>query len=192
MADPERDLIKIDGITDPERCGATDDQCQYKRIPGKTRCPRHRHRNDDAVAERKALRNYRLTKFKQRHDSFVDNPKIKSTREEIGMMRVMIEQQWEAITDEAELIARSPALTTMIDKVSSLIATCHKVEMSSGQLLTPEQVFQIADTLVTESASIIEGVCNGSIANQEAAMDLMRDKFLVAMSHVQPAEEQAD
>src|SRR3989304_338034 len=65
-------------------------QCPYLAEEGKDNCPRHI--GCSRAAEDKAkVRNYNLTKWKARVEEFAENEHAKSLREEIGIMRLMME-----------------------------------------------------------------------------------------------------
>jgi ribosomal protein L24 len=79
----------------------------------------------------------------------VDNPNIKSLREEIGIMRVMLQQRFDMAKSAGELVLISGSVGEMIAKIGKLVQQCHRIEIDLGQLLDKTQAAQLAQETVT-------------------------------------------
>lgn len=143
---------RIDHDDDPERCeGLTHqgNQCQYKRVPGRKVCECHGGVTSIKAQERKGLYNFRVSQFKARISDFATNPALKSLREEIGVLRMLLETAVNRCSDEHELLLASSSINQMVLNIERLVASCHKLEINLGQLLDRNKAVQLAEELVT-------------------------------------------
>jgi len=144
----ERQLILRDD--DPRRCQAihNNNQCRYKAVPGANYCEAHTGALVMKVQDEKQKFMYNLRKFKQRFSDFTTNPAIKGLREEIGVLRMLLEAQINACNDEGDLMMRSTAISGLVLSIEKLVASCHKLEINLGQLLDKNKAIQLADELI--------------------------------------------
>lgn len=150
MIEPK--LERIDSPDDPNRCqgdaaGPVGSQCPYKAMPGSLYCVRHA--GDSARTQQiNALRLYRLGKYQNRVNDFVDHDQVKSLREEIGIVRMVLEQIVTSCQSETELILYSGRITEMADKLNKLVASCHRLELSSGEVMDKTKALNFAQRIV--------------------------------------------
>lgn len=119
-------------------------QCGNKAAAGVSRCALHGANKQQAAAENKSKRNYRLAKFQKRVNEFADNDRLKYLNEEIGVLRIMLEERWNQCTDSHELILSSGPITDLVMKIEKLVSSCHKLESQLGGLLSKAQIKNIA------------------------------------------------
>jgi hypothetical protein len=141
----------------PLRChGATArGQCINKKMPGSDFCKVHG--GVDKVAK-ESLRNYRLTKWQSRVNDKADQDNIKNLREEIGIMRILMETVINACTDENDLMMASAKIADMVGKIDGLVKSCHKLEGSMGHLLDKQAILQFAGQVIGIISKHIEDV----------------------------------
>lgn len=146
---------KIDSESDPERCQGVNQgnnnfsgQCHYKRVKGSNFCPRHGGNVALQKIEKEKTRNYYLGKWRQRVNEFADNPEIKSLREEIGIVRMMIETVLGKCQDENDLLIFSNQIQQLIQQAQKLVESCHKLEQSTGALLDKQTILVVCDSIV--------------------------------------------
>lgn len=168
--------------TEEERCQAltAKGQCRSLPAPGSAFCPMHCgfaiHQRQQAKA---ATRNYALTTLKARVDKATDSSALFSLREEVAILRIMLETKLNAIKDESDLWMQSQQISDLVIKIDKLVTSCAKQEVSMGQMLDRSTLANIAQQLVailTEHCSpevldvitdkiknIFEGVENASV-----------------------------
>lgn len=177
-------IFRISDPADPNRCqanGVQGNQCLNKAIKlpdGSygTVCAAHGGAKQYMKTKREELKNYNLTIFRSRIGKMANSEGIKSLRDEIGILRVMLESLINRCEDETELLLQSHRISDMIDKISRLVTGCHKIEGSMGQLLDKQAILQFAAEVINIiSSNITDKVTLEKIADE--IMDaLSRDK----------------
>lgn len=140
----------------PERCQAVNNKGQcpnlgLRRENGEGRfeyCLAHGGNKQREAAQRAGLRNYRLTKWNARLQQFGDAPEIKSLRDEIGILRLLMEQRLEKCKDAQDLILQSAPISDLVMKIDKVVTSCHKLEGSMGQLLDKQAILQFAQQVI--------------------------------------------
>jgi hypothetical protein len=161
-----------DKIHDPiERCEGTVEsgQCPYNKIEGTNFCPMHGYNNPQTVVINEIKRNYQLRRFKERINDFADNDQIKSLREEIGILRMCMEEILNKCEDSTDLLMASHRIADLAIKIEKLVVSCDKLESRMGLLLSKRAVIQLAteyvqiiNTYITDP-EIIENISNKMI-----------------------------
>jgi len=146
----DRPLIRVDAH-DPHRCQATvtHGQCPFRAIDDTPYCPMHSGQSQSSISlEDQKKRNYRLTKWKNRLHEFADNDQIKSLREEIGVLRIVLEETMNKCETSNDIIMYSSRITDTVLKIDKVVASCHRLELSTGVLLDKSAVVQLAGNVV--------------------------------------------
>lgn len=135
---------------DPHRCQANvaNGQCPYKAMVNMSYCPMH-NAAGNAIAAKKNVRNYNLGKWQARVNDFADNDKVKSLREEIGIMRMMLETIMDKCTDATELLIQSTRIGDMVIKIEKLVASCQRLEEKTDVLIDKQKAMMIADLVIS-------------------------------------------
>lgn len=148
----EERMTRISGFDDPRRCGenSKQGQCVYKGLPGTDppRCAKH-NAIQAAAANRKEFRNYRLTKWQARMEAFADNDKVKSLREEIGILRILLEENLNRCQSAMDIVLYSGKISDLVIKIEKLVASCHRLEQSTGMLLDKSAVINLTNNVIT-------------------------------------------
>lgn len=174
MADPSKYQRVEDD--DPKRCqGVTNKgQCQFKATEGAKFC--NMHGGLDSTRERKAIRNFRLTQWQDRINEAADSQEVKSLREEIGIIRLLIEETVNRCKDSTELILYSAKISDLVMKSERLVASCHKLEERTGALLDKTAVLHLATMMV----DIV-----GRNIDDAALLDRISNEFILAVANHQ-------
>jgi len=149
---------KIIREDDPCRCQyvGMHGQCRNKTVPGAKYCDKHTgalimyRRNED----QKFM--YNLDRFKTRFVDFATNPAIKGLREEIGVLRLLLEAKINKCNDEHDLLMNSTGISNLVMSIERLVTSCHKLEINLGQLLDKNKAIQLADEIIQIITSEIE------------------------------------
>lgn len=122
-------------------------QCPLQALPGTSYCSGHSDKRNNDI-DKEAVRNYNLTKWRHRISQYADNEQIKSIREEIGIMRMMLEETLNRCQDNIDLLIYSSRISDLAMKIKDLVVACHKMESSLGILIDKSVVVSFATQIV--------------------------------------------
>ncbi len=134
-------------LEDPRRCTFGSGQCNNISVEGFTKCEQH-YSSERKSKEAKDLKNYRLTRWRGRVSGKSNSEAIKSLTEEIGILRMLMEERLEQCHDETDLIYASQDLADLTLKIEKLVTSCHKLESQMGHHLDKTTVLQFAATVI--------------------------------------------
>lgn len=145
----ERVLHKINNFADPNRCQGNDihGQCMFMAKHGFKYCAKHNAAGAAAVI-RKEIRNYRLTQWQARMEEFADNDKVKSLREEIGILRILLEENFNKCQSAMDIVLYSGKISDLVLKIEKLVVSCHRLEQSTGLLLDKSAIINLANNII--------------------------------------------
>lgn len=141
-----------------------------------TRCIAHGGNKQVQSANAKAVRVYRIGEYQQRLEEHADNINIKSLREDIGVLRILLETRLNKIKDDTDLLLQSSAISDLVLKIERLVMSCHKLEGSMKQLVDRAAIIQFASEIIEVIGSILEG--------QEELMSEIANGILAALGRV--------
>lgn len=143
---------------DPKRCQAVckSGQCPYFAMEGSKNCPMHSGSAQQNFNNQEAVRLYRLTQWRDRVNEHADHDKVKSLREEIGILRVVLEQVINGCKNNIDLLMNSNKISDLIIKIEKLVSSCHRLEQSTGMLLDRQAALHMASVIVTIIADHVE------------------------------------
>lgn len=151
---------------DPNRCQAINQQgqCNLKAIEGSQYCPAHGGNKAYESKQKQELRNYRLAKFKQRAIELGNSEHITSLRDEVAILRMLVEEKVNQCNDTQELMLISGPLADLMMKVEKVVVSCNRLESKLGNLLDRAKVLQFAQIII----EIISTHCSEDILNKVA------------------------
>ena len=143
---------------DPNRCQAVTKagQCPSKSEPESNYCSAHGGIKAAQSVERQNIRNYQVAKWQakiQRHSS---SENVKSLREEIGILRMTLEERLNSIENTTDLLLQSAAISDLVMKIEKVVSSCHKLEGSMGELLDKQALLQFAQSVINIIGTEIE------------------------------------
>jgi len=143
---------------DPRRCQAVtaNGQCKLKAVEEGKMCICHGGASTQEAKIKESLRNYRLTKFKAQLEHFADNRNIKSLRDEIGILRMTLEERLNMCEDTKDLIYQSGPISDLVLKIERVVASCHKLELATGQLLDKQSILNFGGELIGIISDVVE------------------------------------
>jgi hypothetical protein len=143
--DPSQ-IKRIDFEADPERCQGVNaqGQCRNKAVSGGTHCLVHGGNKQLQSQKTKALNNYRLDRWKARVSRLAHSPDVKNLRDEVGILRMVLEEVVNQCHSSNDLILRSQQINQLVLNIDKVVTSCHKLEGSMGQLLDKSAVLQLA------------------------------------------------
>ena len=123
-------------------------QCPFKKVGGSDYCMRHGAGNALAQQKEQELRNYRLTKYRARVSELANADGIKSLREEVGILRMILEETLNRCEDTNDILMYSTRMSDLVIKIEKLVVSCDKMESKMGMLLSRDSVLQLAGEFV--------------------------------------------
>jgi hypothetical protein len=154
------DIKRIDSPEDPERCQGVSahGQCQNKATPGFKYCLYHGgYPQDKDEAEK---RNYNLGLWQCQLQQKLESSTIKSLRDEVGILRILLEKTISRCTDDQDLLLQTNIISDLISKVERTVVSCHKLEQSLKNVLDKQEVLQLASEIL---AIIAQNVTDSNI-----------------------------
>ena len=147
---PENTEKKVTEDDDPERCqaGGVQGQCRIKKLKGSDYCVIHAGGQKQTL-ENENKRMYRLTKYRARLDELGSDSQIKGLREEIGLLRIVMEEIINSCHDTQTLLASTHKITDTAVKIEKLVTSCNRLEKSLGNYLDKNDVIQLGNEIVS-------------------------------------------
>jgi hypothetical protein len=176
----DQELFRCDE-GDPNRCqGITKTgQCPFKAHEGLLYCKMHAGQSLKKL-EKQEIRNYRLAQWQGRINEFADNDKVKSLREEVGVLRLTLESILDKCKDTQDLLIYAGKICALVLNIEKVVSSCHRLELSTGALLDKTAVVQIAGTIVE--------IIGRHIRNPDQ-VSMITSEIMVSISQVQVSSE---
>lgn len=142
---------RVSEADDPNRCQGvipSQGQCWNKAVPPSKFCMAHGGNRAQQLAKKEENRMYMLTKWQSKVNKFTDHDSIKSVREEIGILRMMMEERLNMCQSQTDLMLYSGPISDLVMKIEKLVSSCNKMENQLGQVLDKNQAIQLAQEMV--------------------------------------------
>jgi hypothetical protein len=165
-------MQRVTDLADPRRCkGATPmGQCEYLSIDGRDYCEIHGHCKDGS-APTKRLYLLNKAEARARLDEMADHEGVKSLREEISILRMTIEEQYNRINSDMDFQLRWPVVQSAIRDVHKLVKDCHVIEQNLGVLLARQSIIRLGQQVCQIILDRLEGIPN----YEEIARQIIQD-----------------
>jgi len=151
MAHTDYKITRVKDPAAPNRCQAviaTQGQCLNEAVPGTDHCPVHGGNSQAESKEKKQLYNYRLYKWGQRLQELGTSNHVKSLRDEVAVLRLLMEERLMKINDSTDLILQSGPISDLVLKIEKVVSSCHRLESLTGQVLDKQAVLQFANIVI--------------------------------------------
>ena len=161
-----------------ERCEATlsNGQCINCKVPGADYCVTHGANSQLQKTNGTVVRNYRLRRWQQRVGEMADSGGVKSLREEVGILRVILEEMVNKCEDSMDLLLYSQRMSDLVMKIEKLVSSCDRLENRMGLLLGKDSVLQLAATYVQ--------IINNYVADPEV-IEKISQEMMVATEQIE-------
>jgi hypothetical protein len=181
------DIHKCKEADDPNRCQAVHARGQCENLAATSAngeygkyCMAHGGNQFVQKKNAEAVRNYRLRTFKDRVGELADSGAAKGLREEIGILRIMMEERLNKCEDSADLILQSGPISDLAMKIEKVVSSCHKLEGSMGQLLDKSAILQFASEIID--------IVGQEVSNDEE-IEKVGNRIIAAVSRVGDDDE---
>jgi len=119
-----------------------------KRIEGCDFCSACGDAVQAIAQEKQRIRTYRLAKFQARMDDLVDHANVKSLRDEIAILRIVMEERLNSLSTPMEILSHAHTISDLAVKIEKLVSSCHKIEKSMGEYLDKNTIVQLGMEIV--------------------------------------------
>lgn len=134
-----------------------------------TNCPKHGGVQIANKVEKEKVRNYRLQIWQERMDEFTENEEVKSLREEIGILRLLIENLLNQCHNATDLMLYSSKISELVMKVEKVVSSANRLESNMGMLLDRgaalamgQRIVEVVSTHVPDD-QVIDKISEGII-----------------------------
>jgi hypothetical protein len=167
-----------------EKAGPDDQQCEHvnvqgqcplKAVPGGDRCRAHGGNKQENAIKAQELRNYRLAKFNSRIGEMGHSNYLLNLKDEVGVLRYVLEEKLNACEDAQDLILQSGPITDLIMKIDKVVTSCSRLEMKLGNFLDR--------TRITNLAQVIVQIITAHITD-ESVIEVIADEILEALENI--------
>ena len=158
----------------PTRCQCTNKQgqCRNESAPHSNFCLAHGGNKGQESHDAKNLRNYRRGKWIQAIHGHADASGLKNLCEEIGILRVIMQERLDSCNNAVELICQSQQIADLVMKIEHVVMSCHKLDDKLKRVVDRSQLLQFASETIDIIASVID---------DESILTTISDKILTAI-----------
>jgi len=168
-------MQRVTDLADPRRCKAPslDGQCRNVAEEGSDYCRAHAG-IDHMPAVR--MRKYMLANAVEQGmlDRFTEDDNLKSLREEIGLVRMMVQNTLRMASTDMEKIQAYSKVNTLLLTLERLMKTCHTLEKSLGELVGKPALLRLGQALCQAVVERLEGLPNYEDLVDALIVDIMR------------------
>lgn len=147
----DKRIQRVTDPNDPRRCQhviPTQGQCMLISVEGSQNCIAHGGNVAAQAKEKQDLRNYRLARFRQRAAELGNSDAILSLKDEIGILRLLVEERLNRCKDVNELMLMSGPLSDLMMKIEKVVVSCNRLEGRLGNLLDRTKVMEFGQMIV--------------------------------------------
>ena len=182
------DIKRAPEPDDPNRCQGVTPQGQCPNLATRTEdgeygnfCLAHGGNRFVQTKKEQSIRNYQLDKFKAKLNRHVGSSALKSLRDEIAILRMIMEERLNKCNDETDLLLNSGAISDLVLKIEKLVSSCHKLEGSMGELMDKSAILQFAGEVI----NII-----GTVVTDEQQIELVGNQIMAAVGRIGDNEDE--
>lgn len=150
----EQTFERVTDPADPNRCQAVHGsigQCPYKAVEGSKYCIRHGANNvtDPPTASgiTESRRKYLVAQWQDKIGKQADHAEIKNLSEEIGVLRMLLENKLDSCKTQMDLLMAGGAITQYVRDITVSVEKWHKIEMQTNQVMDKAQALDFVHAL---------------------------------------------
>jgi len=151
-------IKRVSRPDDPLRCHQVvrDAQCLNVSVEGGTKCLAHGGHKELEAQRNVSLRLFRLGQWQARSEELLSHPNIKTLREEIGILRILLEERFAACgNDRFNLLLQAGPISDLVLKIERVVTSCHKLEASMGEHIEKSQLLLFAAEVVSVISDVL-------------------------------------
>jgi hypothetical protein len=123
-------------------------QCNFEAVEGGLTCIMHGgvHRLESNRV--KSLNTYRLGKYQKRMQEFADSPRLRSIDEEIGILRMVLEEIFNQCSSDVDLLLYSQKISELIRDITKCVQVADRLATKEGMLIGRAEALTIATRVI--------------------------------------------
>ena len=135
---------------DPRRCQSTaaHGQCPNLSVENGRTCLIHGGNSTLRKTNENNIYALRSSIWQTRIKNFGEDENLKSLNNEIGVLRLLLEERLKMCDDVGSLILASGPLAELVSKIERLVTSCHKLDTHLGSLVNRQALLSFADKIV--------------------------------------------
>lgn len=162
----------------PDRCEgiAKGAQCLFFKVEDSKYCKMHGGRPKDPVEI------YKLTKHRARMKELKEHSELFSLREEIGVLRITLEETLnQAANENMGMFMHSGKITALVGQIGKLVVDAKKLESGLGRLMDQQVVLALAGHIVEAVAQVVSD--EDQLREVAEAIDLIIQTHILGVEH---------
>lgn len=126
------------------------------------------------VSETKAMvNNYRLLHHQQRLDRGKSSPDVKSLRDEVVILRIVMEEHLNKCKTTEEFLMYAGRIQTLAVDIGKVLQQCHTLEEKTGFVIDKSKVLKIADGISDVIQKYIPDKATQDTISQEIILQII-------------------
>jgi hypothetical protein len=113
------------------------------------------------------------SKYRQRYGDFADSSEIRSLRDEIAILRMVMEERLNMVQNDSEMLASCGQIASLAVTIERLVKSCNQLETRLGTLLSKPALLGIANNLVQILITELQGC-----PDYEALVDKISERII--------------
>jgi len=129
-------------------------QCNFEAVEGKANCTMH---GGSLHPEKtKSLNSYRLGKYQKRMEEFSTSTRLRSIDEEIGILRMVLEEIFTQCESNVDLLLYSQKIGELVRDITKCVQVADRLATKEGMLIGRAEALTIATRVVNVISKYIE------------------------------------
>lgn len=156
-------------------------ECPNVPMPDSQYCPVHGGNRAYTAARKQRKRLYEVERYKKKISDMTEHESANSFREEIAVLRMMLETQLKQCQDDHDLMLRSQVISSLVMNIEKAVTSATKLELQLGKVLTEQQasawvveIIEIIGNHVTDPETL-EGISNELLESLQRVTEESRD-----------------
>jgi hypothetical protein len=87
-------------------------------------------------------------KYRQRYSEFAESDELRTLRDEIAILRMVMEERLNMIQNDSEMLASCGQIAALATTIEKLVKSCNQLETRLGSLLSKSSLLGVANELV--------------------------------------------
>lgn len=145
--------------TDAERCNGIirgSMQCNMQRVEGGKFCVFHGGGSVLHKQQERSLYKFRLDQYKNRFETLSDSSAIKNLRDEIAVLRLLVQSRFNQIMNSDDMLMHSSQVSRLVKAIASLGESCAKIETSLDDVMDRQSATDIVASLFNAIPNITQ------------------------------------
>ena len=142
----------------PNRCQAirpgVGTQCNFKSVEGGEVCLMHGGVHVENSIRVASFNNYRLKKYQARMREFAESNHLRTVDEEIGILRLVLEEVLNRCEDGVDLLLYSQKIGDLVGDITKCVIVADKLVTKAGMLIGRSEAMTIAHKVIEVISNI--------------------------------------